>query len=228
MKEGPDIAAIASLIGDPARANMLLALMSGEALTASELAQEAGVAAPTASEHLLKLRDGGLLAVEKQGRHRYYRIADASVASAIESLTGLSEMIRPRRTRPGPKEPALRMARVCYDHLAGDMGVRLYDALIAGKVLRPNGQSLDITRKGAERLSNIGLDLSAIAKARRPVCKPCLDWSARRYHLAGGLGAAIFTLICDKGWARRESASRVVTFTKRGIEQFHDAFGVSR
>ncbi len=131
MKEGPSIASVAALIGDPARANMLAALMSGRALTAGELAREAGIAAPTASGHLARLREAGLVLVEAQGRHRYVRLAGPEVAAVLEGLMGLSARDGRLRTRPGPRDPALRTARVCYDHLAGEWGVRLYDALLA-------------------------------------------------------------------------------------------------
>src|SRR5262245_49467163 len=126
MKDGPNIAALAALIGDPARANMLTALMGGQALTTSELALEAGVTKQTASSHLAKLADARLVAIEAQGRHRYYRLAGRHVASLLEQLMGVAARIGPTRARPGPKEPALRHARVCYDHLAGDLGVALY------------------------------------------------------------------------------------------------------
>ena len=128
MKHGPNFAGVAALIGDPARANMLNALMHGAALTATELALEAGVTKQTASSHLARLRDAKLVAIEKQGRHSYYRIADTDVATALESLTSVAARLAPLRTRPGPKEPALRRARVCYDHLAGDLGVAVFDA----------------------------------------------------------------------------------------------------
>src|SRR5688500_9964854 len=130
MKAGPNIAPVASLVGDPARANMLTALMAGQALTATELAQEAGITLPTASSHLAKLLAGGLLTVEKQGRHRYFRLAGPDVASMIETIIGVAARAGHLRTRTGPSEPALRQARVCYDHLAGDLGVQLYDSLV--------------------------------------------------------------------------------------------------
>ena len=133
MKTGPDIALIASLVGEPARANMLTALMSGRALTASELAREAGVTPQTASAHLAKLEGGGLLALEKQGRHRYYRLTGPDVAAVLEGLMGLAARAGHTRVRTGPKDPALRRARACYDHLAGDLGVQLFDGLVAGK-----------------------------------------------------------------------------------------------
>src|ERR1051326_4931839 len=135
MKEGPSIAPVAALAGDPARANMLSALLSGKALTASELANEAGVTAQTASSHLAKLEDGGLIAAVKQGRHRYFRLADRDVAEMLEKMMGVAARAGHLRTRTGPSDPAMRKARVCYDHLAGEMGVQLFDGLARGKVL---------------------------------------------------------------------------------------------
>src|SRR4051812_7227788 len=135
MKDGPSIAPIAALAGDPARANMLAALMSGKALTASELANEAGVTAQTASSHLAKLENGGLVSAVKQGRHRYFRLADSDVATMLESMIGVAARAGHMRTRTGPGDPALRKARVCYDHLAGEMGVRMFDSLAKSRRL---------------------------------------------------------------------------------------------
>src|SRR5262245_1227795 len=190
MKEGPDIARIAALIGEPARANILSALMSGRALTASELAQEAGVTAQTASSHLAKLEEGGLIAPEKQGRCRYYRLTGTDAAAALEALMSLAARTGCLRTRPGPKDPALRRARVCYDHLAGDRGVEMFDALVRRGHLRQRDNAFALTRAGRRFFEEMGIDLHAIESARRPVCRTCLDWSVRRLHLAGGLGAA--------------------------------------
>lgn len=149
MKYGPNIAAIAAMIGDPARANMLTALLNGAALTASELALEANVTKQTASSHLNKLADAGLVAVEAQGRHRYYRLADADVAGLLETLMGVAARAKALRTRPGPKEPALRHARLCYDHLAGDLGVALFDSFLKNKWMVPGPEkTFALTRLG--------------------------------------------------------------------------------
>src|SRR6201994_1278866 len=148
MKAGPDITIIASLVGDPARANMLTALMSGRALTASELAQEAGIMPQTASSHLSKLEGGGLIEPEKQGRHRYYRLADPDVAGVLEGLAGLAARTGHMRVRTGPKEPALRRARICYDHLAGDLGVQMLDSMTKQKLLRHRKQEIALTTEG--------------------------------------------------------------------------------
>jgi DNA-binding transcriptional ArsR family regulator len=225
MKMGPGIAATAALIGDPARANMLTALANGAALTATELALEAGVTKQTASSHLAKLSEGGLLRIERQGRHRYYALADDEVARLLEALMGVAER-RPTRVRTGPKEPALRHARVCYDHLAGDLGVALYDALLAREIIAAKGSDLAPTRTGTAFLDRFGIDMSSLTGASRPLCRPCLDWSVRRHHLAGGLGAALLDHMFALGWARRKRASRIVEFTPPGELAFRKAFGI--
>jgi len=225
MKAGPDIALVASLLGDPARANMLTALMGGAALTAGELARHAGVTPQTASSHLAKLKDGGLLAVRRQGRHAYYSLADPDVGAVLEGLMGLAARAGRLRARPGPREPALREARVCYDHLAGDLGVAMLDGLLARGVLSAAGEALSLTPAGARFVRDLGIDPDALAQARRPVCKSCLDWSVRRSHLAGGLGAALLRRICELGWARRDAGSRVVAFTPAARAAFDAAFG---
>jgi len=225
MKAGPDIALVASLLGEPARANMLTALMSGRALTASELASEAGVTPQTASAHLARLEHGGLVAPRKQGRHRYFRLTGDDVAAVLEGLMGLAARTGHLRTRTGPKDPALRRARVCYDHLAGDFGVRLFDTLQTRGHVAVDGEAVEITEAGRAFATEFGIDLAAIAGKRRPLCKACLDWSNRRNHLAGALGAALLGRIYALGWAKREPDSRVVAFSPAGEKAFAEAFG---
>ena len=222
MKEGPSIAGVAALIGDPARANMLQALMQVPALSASELAREAGVTAQTASGHLARLQEGGLLHVTHQGRHRYFRLAGPDVALAIEALLGIAGRTRPLRTRPGPRDGAMREARVCYDHLAGACGTRLFDSLVAGDCLREEAGGLVLTVAGQDFLCDAGITLPR-SGARRIACRACLDWSERRSHLAGAAGAALLTAFLDRGWLRRLPRSRALTFTlsgRRAFEQF--------
>jgi DNA-binding transcriptional ArsR family regulator len=225
MKDGPDISRIAALVGDPARANMLTALMASQALTASELAQEAGVTLPTASSHLAKLEAGGLVTPQKQGRHRYFRISGADVASVLEALMGLAARAGHARARPGPKEPALRHARVCYDHLAGDLGVQLLDSMTGRGLIVEERQDLRLTPAGERFVTGFGIDLAAVRKTRRPTCKACLDWSARRNHLAGALGAALLDRLYALGWARRATGTRVVEFSRPGEAEFDAWFG---
>ncbi|TIN07421.1 winged helix-turn-helix domain-containing protein [Mesorhizobium sp.] len=222
MREGPDIARIASLVGDPARANMLTALMGGTALTASELALEAGVSLPTASSHLSKLMEGGLLTLASQGRHRYYGLAGPQVAGMIEAITGVAAAVGPQRVRPGPRDAAMRVARVCYDHLAGEQAVAMLDRLVARQVLLRDDKEIRLGPSAASHFAAIGIDVES--KARRPVCRACLDWSVRRSHLAGTLGAAILDNILLEKWARREKDSRAVIFSPMGKQAFERVF----
>lgn len=224
MKEGPDIARMAALIGDPARANILAALMSGHALTAGELAREAGVGLPTASAHLSKLRQGKLIAERKQGRHKYLSLATPEVAAALEALMGLAAETGHLRTRPGPKDAALRKARVCYNHLAGEMGIQLYNSLVVRGFLTVEPVGLGLSPSGREFIVDFGIDLDDLERKRAPVCRECLDWSERRSHLAGSLGRALLTHMIDAGWAKREKASRAIRFSKNGERMFHTFF----
>jgi DNA-binding transcriptional ArsR family regulator len=224
MKIGPDIARIAVLIGDPARANMLSALSSGAALTASELAAEAGVTKQTASAHLAKLLDAELLAVEAQGRHRYFRLGGEDVGDLLESLMGVAAQRKTTRVRTGPREPALRRARVCYDHLAGDLGVGLFDAMRASKWIAVDVHDVTVPKAGRTAFAAFGIDVAELETLRRPLCRTCLDWSVRRSHLAGTLGAAILDRVFELGWARRAKASRVVDFSTAGERAFAAQF----
>ena len=225
MKAGPDMAMIASLVGDPARSNMLTTLMSGRALTATELAQEAGITAQTASSHLSKLEAGHLVVPEKQGRHRYFRLSGPDVAAVLEGLMGLAARAGHLRVRTGPADPGLRRARVCYDHLAGDLGVRMLDSMTGRKLLRAQKDSIALTPQGERFVADLGIDLPALGGSRRPLCKTCLDWSVRRSHLAGSLGAAILSRFYELNWARREKGNRVVTFSPKGTARFNALFG---
>lgn len=228
MKAGPDISVVAALVGDPARANMLTALMSGRALTASELAQEAGITPQTASSHLAKLESGGLIEPEKQGRHRYYRLTGSDVAHVLEGLAGLAARAGHMRVRTGPKDPALRRARICYDHLAGDLGVQMLDSLKRRRLVRQTRDLLELTGEGGRFIAEcLQIDADSLTHPRRPTCKACLDWSERRHHLAGTLGAAIMTRFTELNWAARDTApgSRVINFTRAGEKKFAALFG---
>jgi DNA-binding transcriptional ArsR family regulator len=220
MKNGPTFAGLASLLGDPARANMVAALMSGKALTAGELAQEASVTPQTASGHLARLVDAGLLLVEVQGRHRYFRIAGPDVAEAIKTLEVLAARTGNLRARPGPRDPSLRAARRCYDHLAGAAGVELFDALLAQAVLTVGPEGLALSAAGRARLSAAGIDLAALGMRSRPLCRACLDWSERRAHLAGSLGAALLAMFLARKWLRVDPGSRALLFSPDGRKAF--------
>lgn len=224
MKDTPDLARIATLVGDPARASMLDALMNGGALTASELALEAGVTLPTASSHLAKLTEGGLTKVASQGRHRYYALSGAQVAAMLESIAGVAAAVGPKRVRPGPRDGALRQARVCYDHLAGDHGVAMLDGFVARGLIDGDDAGLAVTAKGDAFFRALGVDMDRLARSRRPVCRACLDWSVRRTHLAGGLGAALYELMLERRWARRDPQSRAVIFSPSGANAFRRDF----
>lgn len=225
MKTGPDIARIAALLGDPARANMMTALTSGQALTAGELAREAGVTPQTASAHLAKLVDGRLVVLRKQGRHAYFSIENDDVGALLEQLMGLAERAGHRRTRPGPKEPALRRARVCYDHLAGELGVGMLESLTGRGLIDDRDGALCLSGEGTAFMRAFGIDPDGLPRGRRPMCKACLDWSVRRSHLAGALGQALLTRIYEKGWAKRVEGTRVVVFSGPGLAAFEGMFG---
>jgi DNA-binding transcriptional ArsR family regulator len=216
MKDGPNITNIAALIGDHARSEVLTALMSGMALTATELAEVAGVTKQTISGHLAKLVDAHLLAVESQGRHRYFRLADPDVAQLLESLMSVAFRTGAVRLRSSPREPALRKARVCYDHLAGELGVAMYDQLAARGAFALDGGGIALTDIGQHIVHELGIDTASLASSRRPACRTCLDWSERRHHLAGTLGAALLDRFVELGWARRLPESRVMAFSPQG------------
>jgi DNA-binding transcriptional ArsR family regulator len=216
MRDGPNIARVAGMIGEPARAEMLSVLMGGQALTATELAAAANVTKQTASAHLAKLLEAQLVTVESQGRHRYFRLADDDVAHLLESLMGVAFRSGAVRVRTSPREPALRNARVCYDHLAGDQGVQVLDALLRRKLLRRRDNAIELTAAGEDFLREFGIDIEALAAKRRPLCRTCLDWSVRRHHLGGAVGAELLQRMLTLGWARRVKNSRVVAFTPTG------------
>ncbi len=215
MKDGPNISNVAALIGDPARANMLTALMDGRALTVTELAHAAGVTIQTASGHLAKLHDAQLVVGERQGRHRYFRLSSVDVAHVLESLMGLAQRTGAVRIRTGPKDEALRVSRVCYDHLAGERSVELLTRLVDRGLIEA-GEHLSVTAHGHHYFTDFGIDMSALKHGRRPVCRHCLDWSERRYHLGGGLGAAMFAEMRRRKWIA-SGAGRAVQFTPLGL-----------
>ncbi|MDX8351364.1 winged helix-turn-helix domain-containing protein [Cognatiyoonia sp. IB215182] len=224
MREGPDIARIAALIGDPARAHMLTALMSGKALTATELAGEAGVTLQTASGHLSKLLDGQLVQVRKQGRHKYFALAHADVAATLKALMGLAAGQGTLRTRTGPKDAAMRQARVCYNHLAGRVGVQMFTSMLDRDLIWEEGEALGLTGAGEDFVAGFGVDLGSLEDARAPLCRSCLDWSERRTHLAGALGRAMLSRMEVAGWLRRDTTSRAIHFSASGQSQFDQTF----
>ena len=224
MKDGPNIVGIAALIGDHARAEVLTALMADRALTATELAGMAGVTKQTISAHLSKLVDAGLVAVESQGRHRYFRLADRDVAHLLESLMGVAFRTGAVRTVASPREPALRKARVCYDHLAGEVGVGIYESLLRTRALVEGADGLRLTPAGERWFARLSIDTQALANQKRAFCRACLDWSERRHHLAGALGAALLARFIDLGWAKRARDSRLVLVTPDGERELRRLF----
>jgi|SRR5947209_1578613 len=242
MAGDADIAAFAGVLADPARAHIVLVLADGRALPASVLASEAGIAPSTASSHLAKLVDAGLVDVERHGRHRYHRLAGPHVAELIEALARHAPPAPVRSLREGSRAHALRAARTCYDHLAGRLGTALMEALIdtgalvggdgrfdpeaarADRLSAP-GHDVDyrLTPEGADRLRSIGVDPDALPRGRRAI-RYCVDWSEQRHHLSGGLGAAICARLFDLGWVRRLDRSRAVKLTPEGAAGLERAF----
>ena len=234
MTSNTRFAEIAALAGDPARAGMLHALMDGRALTASELAHVAGIAPQTASGHLTRMTAIGLLTVEKQGRHRYHRLATSGVAHMLESIMQVASELAPARKRlvVGPRDAALRKARTCYDHLAGQLGVALADALVAAGHAELTGDGGIVTDTGVEFLARIGIDVKAMTtrygrKSGRVLCRPCLDWSERRPHVAGALGAAVADVFFARRWIRRLPGGRAVAVTRDGQAWLARELGLS-
>ncbi len=223
---GNTLAEVAALVGDAARANMLLALMGGRALTAGELAWHARVSAQTTSGHLAKLTEAGLLGVEKQGRHRYYRLSRGEVAEVVEALMAVAA-VGPKRHRPtGPKDEAMRMARTCYDHMAGRLGVALADSLCErNHVVLSDGAGL-ITDSGQRFLAELGIEPDAARIGKRPLCRSCIDWSERRPHLAGWLGAALLERALGLKWVARVPDSRTIRITVAGESGLARTFGI--
>jgi DNA-binding transcriptional ArsR family regulator len=233
MASNAMFAEVAALAGDPARAGMLHALMDGRALTASELARVAGVTPQTASGHLARMTAVGLLSVEKQGRHRYHRLASRAVAQMMESIMQVASALEVKRPAlsVGPRDTALRAARTCYDHLAGRLGVALADALVSGGYAELAGDVGEMTDAGVRLFGRLGIDVETSLARRgrrstRVLCRPCLDWSERRPHLAGAVGAALCAHSFTKGWIRRIDGTRAVAITPKGQRIFREEFGM--
>jgi DNA-binding transcriptional ArsR family regulator len=226
MDETPDIASIAVLIGDPTRAKLLMALIGGRALTATELAGVTGVTKQTISAHLSRLLAAHLIVVQSQGRHRYFRLAGRDVARLLEHLMSVASRDGVARVRTGPRASALRVARVCYDHLAGEVAVRIFDSFEQQHFFRYAEGGVQLSMRGAESIAAFGIDVAALSQQRRALCLTCLDWSERRHHLAGALGAALLNRFFEMDWARRLKNSRVVTFSALGQLELRQQFGL--
>lgn len=224
--EGSRVATIGAALADPSRSEILAALASGRAHTAGELAQWAGLAASTTSAHLSRLVDAGLVAVEPSGRHRYFRIASDEVAELLERIDSLdlSETNAPRRPHPGS---AMSFARTCYDHLAGELGVQLHTALVAKDLLTEEAGHLLVTKAGRLGFAALDIDTTALSNARRPVTRQCLDWTQRRHHLGGALGAALLEQMLASKWLKRGRDERVISLTPIGGQALRDHFGLT-
>lgn len=226
---GADIAPVAALLADPARAAMLGALLGGSALAAGELSQVAGISPATASAHLGRLLDGGLVTVTSQGRHRYYRLAGHEVASVLEAIAQISPVRPVRSLRQSRDAAALARARTCYDHLAGRAGVALFDALVRGGVLAGAGTGRDaayeVTAEGVDALADFGVDVAEVRRSRRRFAGACLDWTQRRPHLNGALGAAVTDRLLELGWIERGPSRRAVRVTEPGLVGLAATFG---
>jgi DNA-binding transcriptional ArsR family regulator len=221
---GPQLAEVAQLVGDPGRANILSTLMDGRALTASELATVAGVKPQTASSHLAKLVERELLTVEKRGQRRFYRLATPLVAQMLEGIMTVAATGPPRFRPPSRIDSEMRRARTCYDHLAGELGVALTDAMIERRFLVLDADAGELTPEGSVFFADLGVDLTSSNRHRRAFCRPCLDWSERRPHLAGRVGAAIAHLGFERDWIRRRPVGRSVEITDSGIVAFRTSF----
>lgn len=227
MVAAANMVEVAALVGDTARAKMLAALMGGQALTSSELAALAHISRSTASGHLGKLVAARLLSVSQQRRHRYYRIASPLVAHMLESIQAVAAIETPARYRPrSAKDDALRFARTCYDHLAGRLGVAIADALVARRCIAFGDDGGAVTPAGAIFLATFGVDLTPKSGGRRVFCRACLDWSERRYHIAGLVGSEIRRRCVELGWITQIPDSRAVEVTATGRRGLRDALGV--
>jgi len=227
MHAAPQMAEVAALVGDPARANILCALLDGRALTATELAFAAGVSPQTTSGHLAKLHTAQLIALCKQGRHRYYRLAGAHVGQMLESIMTVA-MAGPPRYQPKAKaDDQVRQARTCYDHLAGQLGVGIADCLVARDHVILGTEAGEVTEAGAAFLERVGVDLSGARAKRRVFCRPCVDWTERRPHIGGAVGAALATRCFELKWIERMRDSRAVIITPAGRRALAEIFELS-
>jgi len=226
MITGPIMAEIAALIGDPARATMVSALLDGRALTASELASAARITPQTASTHLAKLTEAGLLSVVRNGRHRYFQLASPTVADMIDGIVAVALEKRPRYRPLSQQARALSAARICYDHLAGRLSVDLTDSFVARKYVVLDEEAAEITTAGTRFLTGFGIELPTLRSPRRHFCRLCLDWTERRPHIAGAVGAAITKRCFDLGWMERMKSSHAVIVTPLGRRGFQETFGI--
>lgn len=224
----PNIAYVATLIGDGARSKMLMALMGGKALTATELSIEADITPQTASSHLQKLVDGELIDVRKQGRHKYFQLKNDKIAELLESLLNISAATVNVEVRTGPEDERLRKSRICYDHLAGEIGVLLFDALVSEKWILDHSNCAELTDEGRAFFTSLGVNFTELKRSKRPLCRACLDWSERRSHLAGKLGHWILSDLLSHNWASQDLDSRAIHFSQNGLKAFAKKYHIHK
>ncbi|MGE5704688.1 MAG: ArsR/SmtB family transcription factor [Clostridia bacterium] len=222
----PNVVEVAALIGDASRAAILLSLLDGRMLPAGELARLARISPQTASSHLSKLVKGGLLGVETHGRHRYYRLSGTQIAQVLEGLATIAPPVQVRSLRQADQSKALCFARTCYDHLAGAVGVKVTEALVERQMLLPGEREFSVSQAGIEWFEALGIQVEPLKRSRRSFARQCLDWSERRHHLAGALGAAYTNALLEKGWVKRMKNTRAVTVTQEGRDGLTDLLGI--
>jgi DNA-binding transcriptional ArsR family regulator len=220
-----DVAAIGTLIGQPARATMLLLMLDGRGRTATELADAAGITRPTASFHLAQLVEGQLVRVDRQGRHRYFRLANPTIAELLESLRVVAEAPAAAKRPFGPRPTAMRRARMCYDHMAGELGIGLVDSLVQSGALIEASDNFQLTANGEQLLGDFGVDVAAARRRRRHFARTCIDWSERRPHLAGALGAALAERLFELQWICQDPEGRTLYVTPAGQQGLSDVIG---
>jgi len=224
MTVRPNISKISAVLSSPVRENILMALMSDMALTANELAREAGVQASTMSGHLRILEDAGLIRALPQGRFKYFKLRSSEVAQQLEAFIARSTAFELSRVRPGPKEEVLRESRRCYRHIAGRLGVRIYDSIVKQSYIQPHEEEPVLTTEGRRFFETLGVDVSRREIGKKPLCKSCLDWSERRFHLAGGLGEALLEVMLQKSWVKNGAVPRALIVTDLGRQEIDRYF----
>ncbi len=217
METDPDISCVAALLAEPARVKIINSLLDGRALPATELAFSANISPQTASNHLFKLLESQLVEVETQGRHRYYRLSSPEVAEAIEALARILPKARKKTAKESPEQQALRFARHCYNHLAGTLAVEIAEKLLERRILMSHaGKFYHVTAQGVSWFSELGIEVDSLGSNRSGLAKKCLDWTERRYHLAGPLGTSLFKRFVSLNWITKRRDSRCMRLTAKG------------
>ncbi|WP_096187414.1 ArsR family transcriptional regulator [Evansella halocellulosilytica] len=227
MNMSPNVASIASLISEPSRAAILTALLDGRLHPASSLAYVAGIKPQTASFHLKKMIEANVVKVVKQGRHRYYGIDNHEVATALESLLSIAPKVEIKSFKQATEDKAMRYARTCYDHLAGQVGVKITDFLLDHELVKDEGNSFTLTSKGETFFEDLQIDLKEVKRKRRAYINKCLDWSERRYHVSGAVGNALFKRLIELQWIQKVPDTRAIKVTEVGKQNLKTTFGVT-